>query len=59
MAEKIVKNYDGCEVTLVFGQHNPELKENVLELLLESYRERISDEFTKEYEKEAEERKAS
>ena len=59
MTEKIVRHYGGCEVTLVFGENNPELKDKVLGLLLENYQERISDELSAEYRNAAGKRKAS
>lgn len=48
VTKKIVRNYDGCKVTLVFGENNSGMKERVLGLLLENYLERISNELAKE-----------
>lgn len=59
MAEKIVKQYGGCEVTIVFKENNPEIKEKVLALLLENYQTRISDTLKSEYKNLLEEKKAS
>jgi hypothetical protein len=59
MAEKIVRQYSGCEVTIVFKENNPEIKEKVLALLLENYQTRISDTLKSEYKNLLEEKKAS
>lgn len=40
----IKKKLEGCEVLLVFNEHNSELKNKVLWLLLEDYQARILDE---------------
>ncbi len=43
-AGKMLKRkYDGCEVALIFKEHNPEVKDKVLWLLLEDYQARISE----------------
>ena len=59
MREKIVKQYGGCEVTIVFKENNPEIKEKVLALLLENYQTRISEKLISECENPSEEKKAS
>ena len=59
MAEKIVRQYSGCEVTIVFKENSPEIKEKVLALLLENYQTRISDTLKSEYKNLSEEKKAS
>ena len=59
MAEKIVRHYSGCEVTITFCENNPEIKEKVLGLLLENYQTRVSDTLKSEYENPLEEKKAS
>lgn len=59
MAEKIVRQYSGCEVTIVFKENNPEIKEKVLALLLENYQTRVSDTLKLEYKNLSEEKKAS
>ncbi len=38
---KIIKNYGVCEVTSVFKGYNPDVRSNVLWLLLESFEERV------------------
>lgn len=44
MSEKIVKDIDGCEVTISFKEHSDEdVKNKVMWLLLESYCERINE----------------
>lgn len=44
MSEKIVKDIDGCEVTISFKEHSDEdAKDKVAWLLLESYCERINE----------------
>lgn len=44
-AGKMLKRkYDGCEVALIFKEHNPKVKDKVLWLLLEDYQARISEE---------------
>ena len=39
---KIVRNYGGCEVTLTFKETAEDIKEQVLWLMLENYKERIA-----------------
>jgi hypothetical protein len=59
MREKIIRQYGGCDVTIIFGENNPEIKDKVLALLLENYQERISNELSAEYKNAAGEKKAS
>ena len=40
--KKIVRNYGGCEVTLTFKEAAEDIKEHVLWLMLENYKERIA-----------------
>ncbi len=39
--KKIVKEYNGCEVTITFGGRNDSAMEEAKRLILESYFERI------------------
>ena len=59
MREKIVKQYGGCEVTIVFKENNPEIKEKLLALLLENYQTRVSEKLISECKNPSEEKKAS
>lgn len=38
---KIIKHYNGCEVTAIFKGYNPDVRSNVLWLLVESFEERV------------------
>ena len=43
MNEMIIKEIGGCKVKIAFGESNPGLKEDVLWLMLENYKSRITE----------------
>ena len=45
--QKIIKQYNGCEVTITFKGHNADFRENVLWLMTENYIDRVKSEFNK------------
>jgi hypothetical protein len=43
MNEMIIKEIGGCKVKITFGESNPGLKEDVLWLMFENYKSRITE----------------
>lgn len=37
LSKKVIREIDGCKITLTFKEHNPDIKKNIHWLLLENY----------------------